>query len=218
MKMNDNMKVLEGWEVVRLGEVSKFFKGRIFLKNDVNNDGKYEFIHYGELFTTYKENIKKVVSHIDNAKNAFFSKVNDVLMPTSDVTPSGLATASCIKNDGVILGSDILVIRTKENIEGIYLSYVIRLNKTDILKLTRGTTVYHLYASEMAKFYFLLPPLPEQQRIAKILSQIDNTIEKEEAYKQKLERIKKGLMEDLLTGRVRVNKLIKENKREENYG
>lgn len=55
-----------------------------------------------------------------------------------------------------------------------------------------------------------LPPLPEQQRIAEILSQIDNTIEKEEAYKQKLERIKKGLMEDLLMGRVRVNKLIKE--------
>ncbi|QWK12666.1 MAG: restriction endonuclease subunit S [Aquificota bacterium] len=53
-----------------------------------------------------------------------------------------------------------------------------------------------------------LPPLSEQKRIAEILSQIDQTIEKEEKYKEKLERLKKGLMEDLLTGKVRVNKLV----------
>jgi type I restriction enzyme S subunit len=46
---------------------------------------------------------------------------------------------------------------------------------------------------------------PRQQVI---LSQIDQAIEKEEKYKQKLERLKKGLMEDLLAGKVRVNKLL----------
>jgi type I restriction enzyme S subunit len=55
-----------------------------------------------------------------------------------------------------------------------------------------------------------LPPLPEQQLIADVLSQVDEVIEKEIQYKEKLERIKKGLMEDLLTGKVRVNNLIKE--------
>jgi len=56
----------------------------------------------------------------------------------------------------------------------------------------------------------MIPEIYGKFLIAKILSQINNTIEKEEAYKQKLDRIKKGLMEDLLTGRVRVNELIKE--------
>ena len=55
-----------------------------------------------------------------------------------------------------------------------------------------------------------LPPLPEQHRIASVLSQIDEVIEKEERYKEKLERIKQGLMQDLLTGKVRVNHLIEE--------
>jgi type I restriction enzyme S subunit len=55
-----------------------------------------------------------------------------------------------------------------------------------------------------------LPPLPEQQRIAEILSQIDKTIEKEEQYKEKLKRLKQGLMGDLLTGKVRVNHLVEE--------
>jgi len=54
-----------------------------------------------------------------------------------------------------------------------------------------------------------VPSLPEQHRIASILSQIDETIEREQRYKEKLERIKQGLMKDLLTGKVRVNHLIK---------
>lgn len=75
---------------------------------------------------------------------------------------------------------------------------------------SKQLSIINLHLEEIRELLILLPPLPEQQRIAEILSQIDNTIEKEEAYKQKLEHIKKGLMEDLLTGKVRVNKLIKE--------
>ncbi|MGB9811420.1 MAG: hypothetical protein ACPLRZ_11140, partial [Thermovenabulum sp.] len=54
-----------------------------------------------------------------------------------------------------------------------------------------------------------------QERIATVLSQIDEVIEKEKAYKEKLEGIKKGLMEDLLTGKVRVNHLIEEESKDE---
>jgi type I restriction enzyme S subunit len=49
-----------------------------------------------------------------------------------------------------------------------------------------------------------LPPLSEQQKIAEILSTIDKKLELERKRKEKLERIKKGLMNDLLTGRRRV--------------
>lgn len=210
--MSEDVKVPEGWKRVRLGEIARFFKGRSYLKNDVNDNGEYEFIHYGELFTTYNERIKEIVSHIDNAKNAFLSKVNDVLMPTSDVTPSGLATASCIKKNDVILGSDILVIRSKENIEGIYLTYAIRSNKTKILQFVRGTTVYHLYASDLANFDFLLPPLPEQQKIAEILETVDNAIEKTEKIIEKYKRIKQGLMQDLLTKGIDENGRIRSEK------
>ena len=50
-----------------------------------------------------------------------------------------------------------------------------------------------------------LPPLEEQKQIASILSSVDNKIKKEEEYKAKLERLKKGLMQKLLTGEIRVN-------------
>jgi type I restriction enzyme S subunit len=49
-----------------------------------------------------------------------------------------------------------------------------------------------------------LPPLPEQQKIAAILSEADAKIEKEQTQKAQLEALKKGLMQQLLTGKKRV--------------
>ena len=66
------------------------------------------------------------------------------------------------------------------------------------------------WISEFQNICIPLPPFPEQHHIASILSQVDGTIEKEQKYKQKFEQIKQGLMENLLTGKVRVNHLIKE--------
>lgn len=73
-----------------------------------------------------------------------------------------------------------------------------------------GTTVKGISAKNLKEVNFIAPPLPEQHRIASILSQIDETIEKEQKYKEKLGRIKQGFMEDLLTGKIRVNHLIDE--------
>jgi len=82
----------------------------------------------------------------------------------------------------------------------------------DLELLNEATGVPSLSRENIKSIQIPLPPLPEQHRIASLLSQIDEAIEKEQKYKEKLERIKKGLMEDLLMGKVRVNHLIGENK------
>jgi len=48
--------------------------------------------------------------------------------------------------------------------------------------------------------------LPEQRRIAEILSAADRKLELERRRKEKLERVKKGLMDELLTGRKRIKR------------
>ena len=78
----------------------------------------------------------------------------------------------------------------------------------DLELLNEATGVPSLNRENINSIQIALPSFSEQQRIASILSQIDEVIEKEQNYKQKLERIKQGLMEDLLTGKVRVNCLI----------
>ncbi len=57
---------------------------------------------------------------------------------------------------------------------------------------------------DINKLIIPLPPLHEQKKIASILSSVDNEIENEIANKEKLIQIKKGLMQVLLTGKIRV--------------
>ena len=175
----------EDWEVRKLGEVCEFLKGRGLCKSELIIDGKNKCIHYGELFTKYSEKINDILSKTNSSENVVYSKINDVLMPTSDVTPRGLATASCINENGIILGGDILIIRFNKNIDGVYFSYFITDNKEKVLKYVSGSTVYHLYGSELKNLDFTFPSLNKQQEIAEILSLMDLEIESLENCLQK---------------------------------
>ena len=98
-------------------------------------------------------------------------------MPTSDVTLKGLAVASAIIEDNIVIGGDILIIRPLTHcLDGIFLSYQIRSQENQILQLVTGTTVYHIYTSNMRNFEFFLPPIGEQRAIAQVLNDVDALI------------------------------------------
>jgi type I restriction enzyme S subunit len=196
----------EDWEVKKLGDIAIFLKGRGLAKSELIPFGGEPCIHYGELFTQYPEKITEIISQtITSIPNACRSVSNDVLMPTSDVTPRGLAKASCLEIDGVILGGDILVIRSKQGtVDGTFLSYMIRYEENQVLQLVTGSTVYHLYASDMKEFIFSLPTLAEQQAIARVLSDTDALINALDKLIAKKRDIKKAVMQELLTGKTRL--------------
>ena len=62
----------------------------------------------------------------------------------------------------------------------------------------------NLSPNQVKKSKIPLPPLPEQRKIAEILSGVDELLETLRSRKEELQRLKKGLMEDLLTGKRRV--------------
>jgi len=203
--MQELLTPKEDWEVKKLGEVADFFKGKGLPKSELSDSGGFKCIHYGELFTKYKELVGQIHSKTNYNDNTILSKTNDVLMPTSDVTPRGLATASCIKEEGVILGGDILIVRFKSIIDGLFFSYFITNNKEEVLKYVSGSTVYHLYGSELSNLNFSFPKsLTEQIRIARILSDMDAELEALEGKLGKARKVKQGMMQELLTGRVRL--------------
>ena len=150
------------WGMIRLGDIVSFLKGSGLSKADLALDGKRRCVHYGELFTTYGECITEVLHGTDREESFVHSHCNDVLMPTSDVTPRGLATASCIRVSDIILGGDILVIRPPaEILNGEFLAHSIRANRDQVLQFVSGTTVFHLYGRDMANFCF---PCPKRKR------------------------------------------------------
>ena len=193
------------WKKKRLGNVASFLKGRGLAKSAISLDGRRRCIHYGELFTTYQERITKVIHGTDREEEFFYSKDNDVLMPTSDVTPNGLATASCILASDVIVGGDILVIRVPETVlNGVFLAYAIKCRRDAVMQLVTGTTVFHLYGREMAHLSVPVPRVEEQRAIGDVLSDMDGEVAALERRLAKTHAMKQGMMQELLTGRVRL--------------
>jgi type I restriction enzyme S subunit len=193
------------WKEVRLGEHSSFFKGNGLSKSQLIDDGPQECVHYGELFTHYGSVIETVTSKCVAFEGSFKSQVGDVLMPGSDVTPRGLATASAIKVSDVVLGGDVIVIRTKlTSLYGPFLSNFIRMSKGRVLRLVKGSTVYHIHAKDLADLEVLMPPLKEQEAIAETLTVMDDELEALTEQVSKLRMVKEGMMQDLLTGKVRL--------------
>lgn len=80
-----------------------------------------------------------------------------------------------------------------------YLYYYFEGNKRRLQNLSGSTAVPIISKSRFESFKVLLPPLPEQQKIAEILSTVDEKIEVIEAQINQTTALKKGLMQQLLT-------------------
>ena len=76
--------------------------------------------------------------------------------------------------------------------------------KNNLAKLEAGGAQKNLNSKSLEKFKLILPPLEEQKQIAEILSAADEKLENLKAKKESFEELKKGLMQKLLTGEVRV--------------
>jgi len=195
----------DGWVEDELGAHAAFLKGSGLSKSDLVEHGPELCIHYGELFTTYGPVVDEVVSRCEDVSGACRSRCGDVLMPGSDVTPRGLATASAVMVEGVILGGDVIAIRpTPSTLWGPYLAYSLRLSKEKILRLVKGSTVYHIHAKDLSGLKIPLPPLAEQQAIAEALSDADALVESLDALIAKKRDMKQAAMQQLLTGRTRL--------------
>jgi restriction endonuclease S subunit len=190
---------------VALGEIADLRRGVGLAKADISADGSLPCVHYGELFTKYGAVITRADSRTSRADLPVRSRAGDVLMPTSDVTPRGLAKASAILEDDVVLGGDILVIRPRAGrVHGPFLARVIRQDERQVLSLVTGSTVHHLYAADMAGFALPLPPFAEQVRLAESLADADAHIAAVEGVIAKKRAIRHGMLQQLLTGRTRL--------------
>ena len=64
--------------------------------------------------------------------------------------------------------------------------------------------VTNLHLEEIRELLIPLPPIQEQQELISILDLTNSYVQKGRVYKSQLEKLKKGLMQKLLTGKIRV--------------
>jgi type I restriction enzyme S subunit len=91
----------------------------------------------------------------------------------------------------------IFCIKSNEDIDTKWLYY--NFCNTDLTKLNEATGVPSINSKSLYKISFDCPPLPIQEKIAKILSTCDEVIAQTEAAIEKYKAIKQGMMQDLFT-------------------
>ena len=105
------------------------------------------------------------------------------------------------------LNSGIFVIRPKaEAYVPKYMYYVLtsRIFDEFLKRLQAGSTISHLYQKDFVNFTFKAPQISEQHAIADVLSDMDAEIAALEQRRDKTRAVKQGMMQQLLTGRVRL--------------
>ena len=129
---------------------------------------------------------------------------NDIII-SKDGTIGRLAFIDYLPGKATINGT-MMLIRTEKNFHSKYVYFY--LQGDNFQKLIRekvsGSSIPHIFQRDMITFNLPMPPLTEQKKIVSILTPIDKTIEDKQCKLHQTQSLKKSLMQDLLTGKVRV--------------
>lgn len=189
----------EEWKAEQLDNIATLSKGIGISKEQLSEDGE-PCILYGELYTKYKsEIIKQVESKTDiNGSKLKRSKANDVIIPCSGETAVDIATARCVPFDNILFGGDLNVISLHQY-DGAFMSYQLNgKRKYDIARVAQGVSIVHLYGEHLKAIKTYNPTLPEQQKIAKLLSLLDDRIDTQNKIIEKYESLIQAISQKVL--------------------
>ena len=123
------------------------------------------------------------------------------LLPAGTLLMTSRATLGEVKiaADEVCTNQGFKSLVPFNGVDNKFLFYQIAQNKERYKGLGIGSTFLEVNKRDTEKFEVLIPPLPQQRRIAEILSTLDEAIEQTEALIAKMQQVKAGLMHDLFT-------------------
>jgi type I restriction enzyme, S subunit len=116
---------------------------------------------------------------------------------------AGVGKSAIIKSE-MAVSQHFVTWNCKQNLDNHYLYYLLQSWKPLFESVAIGTTIKTIGLPFFKKLQIPLPPLSEQIRIAAILKNIDFSIMKEVRYHSELKLLRKGLMQNLLTGKIRI--------------
>ena len=196
------------WKEVKLGDIGEMFKGSGVPKESIIEAG-HKCLTYGDIYTKYDYVISNVKSYIndDIASKSTKIQYGDICFAGSGETKEDIGKcAAFIDARYGYAGGDIIIFRAKES-NPITLSYI--LNSDSVIRqksnMGQGHSVVHIYPYQLEKLRFKLPPKVEQDTIASILMDADKEIELANEKLANLQSQKRGLMQQLLTGKKRTN-------------
>ena len=194
LSKNSKLKARIGWQGLTTAEYldegySYLITGTDFKDGQIDWNG----CHYVD-YNRYKQDPNIQVSNGD-------------LLLTKDGTIGKVAFVSDLKRPATLNSGVFLVNPITDAYTAHFMFYVLESSvfKDFLQQLSAGSTINHLYQKDLVKFDLYVPPTKEEQEaIAAILFDMDSDIHKLEAKLEKYQKVKQGMMEELLTGKVRL--------------
>ena len=185
------------WTTAKIGDLGSFTKGAPLSKADISPDGT-PFILYGELYTTYHEVINAVIRRTQaQPEKQYYSRVGDVIIPTSGETPEEISTAACVMLPDIILAGDLNIFRSSK-IDGRIMSYILNhIVNGQIARIAQGKSVVHIQANELSKIEISYPDYNTQCKMIKIFDALNARTEIAQKKLMALRCIQKALLQQL---------------------
>ena len=186
------------WEQRKAIDIADYSKGNGYSKGDLTDAGT-PIILYGRLYTKYQFAINEVDTFAVPRNGAVYSQGNEVIVPASGETAEDIARASAVEKSGVLLGGDLNILRPFDFINPLFLALAISNGEPqkELAKKAQGKSVVHIHNSDIQEVTIAYPSRTEQDRIVSYFSQLDNLITLHQRELEKLQNIKKSMLEKM---------------------
>ena len=193
-------RIPKEWEVTIIKEIGEVITGTTPSTKVKEYWGKgYPFITPTDFSNSkYVHKTQRSVTREGFKEARLIPKDSVLVTCIASIGEVSMASSDCITNQ------QINSIVCKGGINPHYIYYTMTFRKGILRRWAGVTTSPIIKKSFFEQFPIPLPPTIEQQEIAEILNTVDKRLELLRNRKERLERTKKGLMNDLLAGRVRV--------------
>ena len=178
------------WEVRKLGQIGRFWKGNGGTKEDEVAEG-IPCIRYGDLYTTHTYFIQGSRACIPPNRAMDYTPIEfgDVLFAASGETVEEIGKSAVNLIQGTAYcGGDVILFRPNRALDAKYMGYATDYHLAAIQKarMGRGFTVIHIYGDQLKRLALPLPPVHEQAAIVRFLDHADRRIRRYIRAKEKL--------------------------------
>lgn len=203
------------WGLKRIGVIFDFLSTANNPRSDLSDHGEIGYIHYGDIHgssSSFFNCSKESMPYIDQlkVKNLPFLEEGDLVIADASEDYEGIGKSVEIlnlNNKRIVAGLHTFLLRGNKSIiaDGFkgYLQYIPSLRR-DLVRLATGISVYGISKKNIRDIEVKLPSIPEQIAIAKVFSDMDTELSALEQQLDKTRNLKQGMMQELLTGRIRL--------------
>ncbi|WP_318567224.1 restriction endonuclease subunit S [Salinigranum marinum] len=200
-------EIAESWDVSTVGEITT--KAQYGSSESLSTDGTYPVFRMNNI-----EDGKMVASPMkyseldDNQAEKYRVEKGDILFNrTNSIDLVGKSGIFDLDGE-YVFASYLIRLRTNDQMNPYFLNYYLNshIGQGILFSIaTRGASQANINATNLKGVKVPLPPREQQDRIVGQIQKVEEKIEQERETKQRLQELKRGLMQDLLTGKVRVN-------------